>query len=246
MNRLLEELTPQRVSQFELIWDMTELRIWTEKLNALVAVSTAYPQTPQLRLLSRTRNGLCSYLLGRIRLERWSYKKENREIYRDLAPLLQAYRGMHRLKSMQTSGALKALVADCQKPREWAALQTLGLTDVVERLDQANDAYEALVRQRIKTPYRQGAERSATVRKALASLLNIVLTRIEAVHLLHPDNQEAADFLAYYYNMSEQMSTLIKQRKALRVVRKGQQSTATKKQPKTKTTAPPAEAMPKA
>lgn len=115
--------------------------------------SRGYAQTAQIVKADKRRDGCVIYLHRTVNAGRYSPIKEERDaaekMYFELKPFRRTARKSYRENSAEISKLLQVL----RQPEIARALEVLGLTDIADRLEAADAAFDALYDERMKEHY---------------------------------------------------------------------------------------------
>lgn len=164
------------------------------QLEDLVNRTLASAETQTMSETDTERDGYINYLFSSIRTATHSPLAAHRAAYARLEIIIRPYKGLAQMRNMEETAAIRGLLLDLGKEANTADIATLGLTDVVTALKEANERYAALTDARAAGRMAAQTDASKTVRTQMDTLYDDLITRIMAFNIITPC-KEAETFL---------------------------------------------------
>lgn len=190
---------------------LTALKADAALLEDLVNRTTASVETQEMSKADAERDSLVNYLTTSVRNAANSPVATHREAYTRLEIALRPYKGLARMRNMEETAAVSGLLLDLGKEANATDIATLGLTDVVTALKEANDRYASLTDARAAGRSATQMDDSKTVRSRTDVAYDDLTTRIMAVNIVTPCT-EAESFLKLHNQIVAETQNALAQR----------------------------------
>lgn len=185
----------------------------------LVNQSRISDETAQMLDVDKQRDDLVVYITSSVSQMAKSPLTAQRSAAQTVYNILKPYIGIYKSANQQETAQIEGLLADLIKPGIPELIQTLGLTDVIAALSEANTTYAELTAQRTNNKAATIQENSKAVRLRMNSLYDN-MTTIAFVQSVASPTDETATFVKNLNALIDEISALYNQRIAIAKVAK--------------------------
>lgn len=192
---------------------ITLLKGYVDDLTEASRQSRLSSETQSISMLDKQRGQLVVFLLSSFRNERNHILENRKEAGSYLYKLTRNFAGIQSLPTRQKSQTISALLKDLKKPHEATLVETLGLTQVVEKLTEYNQEYQRLVESRAEKQIKNVKINTKRVRLEATKVYRGVVKYAFATNLLH-QTQESASFVELLNKLISDTMAANKQRLA--------------------------------
>lgn len=207
---LMEDATLEKLN-INQEW-ITTLKKHTEDLTEASRQSRYSAETQNINAIDRKRTKLLALLLSDFRNERNHINASRQEAANYLYKVTRNFAGTQRVPLRQKSQTISALIKDLKKPQEQTHLQTLGLAEVVEKLNEYNQECQTLIESRAETQVSEEKINTKQVRLAATKLYRDLTKYAFATNLLHPTT-ESGNFITLLNKLISDTAAANKQRR---------------------------------
>lgn len=180
-------------------------------LTDLVSQSRISDETASMQDLDKQRGDLVVYLTTTISQARKSPIATQSATAQSLYNVIKPYIGIARLANQQETAQIQGLLADLSKDTNAANIASLGLSDIVIALREANDEYARLTSQRTSAKAAAMKEDSAAVRARLDERYDDMTTMAFVQSVANPSD-EASLFVSEMNALISETTALYNQR----------------------------------
>lgn len=218
MNRVLALVNASGADKLGITTDeLAAFQTDVELLNKLLKQSQANELTIQLRQLDRQRKSMVAYIASTIRNSAQLPMESMRQAGQALKLPLKPYVGIARQPAQQRTAQINSLLRDLGGDMA-THMETLGLADMAEHLQQTNDLYAIMTDRRTATEAAGRLESSPSARPRINLEYDTLAQIAFATNLLHPTAETAA--------FVRDLNATIAETKARYNLRKAQAATA--------------------
>ena len=177
----------------------------------LVNQSHISDETAQMLDVDKQRDDLVVYTTSSVTQMTKSPLSAQRSAAQTVYNILKPYIGIYKSANQQETAQIEGLLADLAKPGIAALIQTLGLTEVITALRDANTQYATLTAQRTSNKAHAIKENSAAVRLRMDALYDDMTTMAFVQSIANP-TAETATFVNNVNALISETSALYNQR----------------------------------
>lgn len=187
------------------------LKKHTDDLTEASRQSRYSAETQNIKVLDKKRSKLVVLLLTDFRNERNHINQQRSEAATYLYQATKNFSGIQSVPIRQKSQTISALLKDLKKPTETTHLETLGLTEVVQKLEEYNQECQTLIESRAETQVSEVKIKTRVVRTQATKQFKALLKYAFAANLLHPTT-ESTNFINRLNKLVSDTNTANKQR----------------------------------
>ena len=176
-------ITDAQLSAFD-----TDLALLVDLVNQ----SRISDETAQMLDVDKQRDDLVVYTTSSISQMTKSPLPAQRSAAQTVYNIIKPYIGIYKSANQQETAQIEGLLTDLAKPGIPEHIKTLGLTDVIAALREANTQYASLTAQRTNNKAAAIKENSAVVRLRLDSLYDDMTTMAFVQSVANPTAETAA------------------------------------------------------
>lgn len=180
-------------------------------MNDLLVQSQTSDQTAQLEAFDKERDDILVYLLAAIRTAKSSPISSQRDAGTSLYNLTKPYFGTQALPNQQETAKITALYTDLTKDTPKAQIATLGLTDVLLSLNEANQRYATHIDQRTQEKATAQLEKTKNIRTLMDNQYDNMMTLVFVKSVATP-TPNSDSFIKEQNALIAEINALYKQR----------------------------------
>ena len=140
IERLVETATPNKLGLSEEFFSDFKKRL--EELRNSFNRSKVSEETNILNKLNKKRDKIIVYLFSNLRTEKVNPISDKSEIAENLYNNINSYNKLQNLPNRQKTQVIENLILDLNKPENKEYIDTLELSEVIEKLDSINKEYK--------------------------------------------------------------------------------------------------------
>lgn len=179
----------------------------------IVNQSRISDETAQMLDVDKQRDDLVIYATSSVSQMTKSPLTAQRSVAQTVYNIIKPYIGIYKSANQQETAQIEGLLADLAKPGVPEIIKTLGLTDVITALREANTKYATLTTQRTNNKAASIKENSAAVRLRMDVLYDD-MTTMAFVQSIAAPTTETATFVNQLNTLIDETSALYNQRMA--------------------------------
>lgn len=181
---LIEDTTLEKLN-IKQEW-ITSLKKHTDDLTEASRQSRYSAETQNIKSLDKQRGRLVVFILSAFRNERHHIDENRRIAATHLYKVTKNFSGIQGLPFRQKSQSISALVKDLKKSSEVGNVETLGLTGIVQSLEEKNQECQNLIESRAETQISEVKISTKQVRLEATKVYKGLMKYAFATNLLHP------------------------------------------------------------
>lgn len=195
-------ITDTQLSAFD-----TDLALLVDLVNQ----SRISDETAQMLDVDKQRDDLVVYVTSSATQMKSSPLPAQRSAAQTVYNIIKPYIGIYKSANQQETAQIEGLLADLAKPGIPELIKTLGLTDVITALREANTEYATLTAQRTNNKAVSIKENSTAVRLRMDALYDDMTTMAFVQSVANP-TEETASFVNNLNALIDETSALYNQR----------------------------------
>ena len=169
----------------------------SDRMNDFVKLQSRKIETVPLQKQEDTRDYYVVKCFNHLDMEVKSPIPEMSEAARILLTIAEPYKGMHRIPNNQETAMIRGMLKDLRKEEYATYVETLGLEDLLSKLEEANETYVALAADRSASQVaRKQQGTSQSIRLELEEIYDNMTMLAQAKAVLEPSEETEAFILA--------------------------------------------------
>lgn len=206
---VLSITTPLGITEGQLTAFDADLALLVDIVNQ----SRISDETAQMLDVDKQRDDLVVYTTSSISQITKSPLPAQRSAAQTVYNIIKPYIGIYKSANQQETAQIEGLLVDLAKPGIPEHIKTLGLTDVIAALREANTEYTTLTAQRTNTKAASIKENSTAVRQRMDSLYDDMSTMAFVQSIAAP-TADTATFVNQLNTLIDETTALYNQRMA--------------------------------
>lgn len=183
-----------------------ELDSYIEQLADLNAQSRIFNETEKRNSLDEQRTDLASFVINRMQNSQRNTIENEMQAATQLLNLVKPYMKIPRLPNNQKTEAITGMITDLRKPENTDAVELLGLTSYVDKLEMLNEQYVSETHQMSQSRIKHASGSTKDIRKKCDSLLDDILTQAFAWSIVDA-SEKATNFIVNINNLITETNT---------------------------------------
>ena len=157
-----------------------------ELLRDLVDHSRIQSQTKRMSTLDVERDDLSVYFTSVVTQLKKSPITAQRDSATEIYNVVKPYIGLYKQPNLQKTVSIHGMLLDLGRGDMPTHLETLGLTEVIERLKEINETYDELAKQRVADKANLAREKSASIRERLDEMYTDMVLMAQSQSIVNP------------------------------------------------------------
>lgn len=146
-------------------------------------------ETESLGNLDTDRDNIATYITTRVTRSKALPIKAERDAGQHLLNVIKPYIGIARSPREQETAKIRGLVLDLRKPENAPHVETLGLTNYIDQLEETNEAYDKLSKQRTQNRSINKKESATDLRVKIDSHYDTLTLRAQSFAVAQPSER---------------------------------------------------------
>lgn len=225
IERLVETATPNKLGLSEEFFSDFKKRL--EELRNSFNRSKVSEETNILNKLNNKRDKIIVYLFSNLRTEKVNPISDKSEIAENLYNNINSYNKLQNLPNRQKTQVIENLILDLNKPENKEYVDTLELSEVIEKLDSINKEYKEITAERADNQLANKVDSFKVIRVDVDDLYEELSLRAFAENVVNP-TEESKTFINSINKLIDDTNHAYKLRKAVKKSKKDKKKSSDK------------------